>query len=234
MTQNRIFLSISTAYVVAFISLRHLIHELHEFAHMITGRIICGSWGSRDFNNVQAVADKCSPSQLQEAWIALSGPFTNYALMWMGAMVLINSSSAQRKAWGFTLIMVALPFARFITAFFGGGDEMGVAANLVGDRLLARIITVAIVLAIMSYPLFVAYRSIQSKGKVWYFLGFLFIPMLIEGAVVLWFFNYLLGAGLFHERLTWGAPALVIYVLGLIGIVFLFTHRNIPTLYRSS
>jgi hypothetical protein len=43
-------IKLSVGFVIAFISLRFVMHEAHELVHTFVGRVICGCWGPMDFN----------------------------------------------------------------------------------------------------------------------------------------------------------------------------------------
>ena len=41
----------SLPWAVAFVALLFVHNELHEIAHTVVGRLICGAWGPRNFNS---------------------------------------------------------------------------------------------------------------------------------------------------------------------------------------
>ncbi len=43
-------IKLTARFVIAFLSLHFIIHELHELTHTAVGRVICGCWGEKDFN----------------------------------------------------------------------------------------------------------------------------------------------------------------------------------------
>jgi len=222
---------ITIPFVVAFVSLRHIFHELHEFAHMAAGRLLCGMWGSRDFNNVAAIAPQCVKTGTIDLMVGIAGPLFNYCAIWAGALLIRAASTSTGRAWGLTLIFASLPFARLFTAVIGGGDELGIARTYFADPLMARMATISAVVAILAYPLYAAFRLLAGmKHGVLYFLGLLTLPMLLEGAVVLHFCNYLLKLGLGSEIWLMGSPVLVSILLALALIVFALSAGNIAHL----
>jgi hypothetical protein len=233
-SQPRFKLVLSIPFAIAFIALRHLFHELHEFSHMIVGRIICGVWGTRDFNNVHPTSETCL-SNFTNAFIGLEGPMVNYITIWLGAILIRTAKTSSRLSWGMVLIFASLPFARIFTALIGGGDEMGVARNWISNPMLARVTTIAVILSILIYPLYTAFKALYvKKNKGWYFAGFLILPMLLEGMVVLLFFNYLLKMGILNTQNIMGSPLLVwIVLMGMFG-VFIFYSKYVKTLFRNS
>jgi hypothetical protein len=224
---------LSIPFLVAFIALRHLFHELHESAHMIVGRVVCGAWGTRDFNNVHPMVDKCAESHSINVLIGLEGPFVNYVAIWLGTILIRTAKSSNQLSWGLTLIFANLPFARFITTVFGGGDELGKMRNNMSDPMMARLTVIVLISALLIYPLYTAFQALPvKKHKIWWFLGFLLLPMLLEGMVVLLFFNYLLKIGILKEIWIMGAPLLVSVVLIGVLIIFSAFAQYINTLVR--
>jgi hypothetical protein len=227
----RLQLVVTIPFVVAFIALRHLFHELHEFSHMIVGRVICGVWGTRDFNNVHPMSKEWYEAGFNHTLVGLEGPMINYIAIWLGAILISTAKSSSRLSWGLILIFASLPFARIITALFGGGDEFGVARTWISNPMAARVINIAVILSILIYPLYTAFTALYvKKNKGWYFVGFLILPMLLEGMVVLLFFNYLLKMGVLNDSWWMGSPILVWIVLLVMFGVFIFSARYIKSL----
>ncbi|MEP6712828.1 MAG: hypothetical protein ABJA37_10450 [Ferruginibacter sp.] len=172
-TNNHFTVKLSTLYTVAFISLRHIIHEAHEFAHMILGRFLCGVWGTRDFNNVHPMSDAYTENHSGSALLGLEGPFVNYFLIWLGTFLIVYGNTSSKKSWGLTLIFTSLPFARFFTALIGGGDEFGVIKTFISDPLTARVVLISIIVAVLFYPLYIAYKAFKNtQFKRLFFTGF--------------------------------------------------------------
>jgi hypothetical protein len=231
---SRFQLVLSFPFVIAFIALRHLFHELHEFSHMIVGRAICGVWGTRDFNNVHPMSKAWYEAGFNNTLVGLEGPMVNYIAIWLGAILIRTAKTSSRFSWGLVLIFASLPFARFFTALVGGGDEMGVARNWISNPMLARVTTIAVILSILIYPLYTAFKALYvKKNKGWYFAGFLILPMLLEGTVVLLFFNYLLKIGILNVQNIMGSPLLVWIVLMGMGTVFIFSMQYVKSLIRN-
>ncbi|HEY5798603.1 MAG TPA: hypothetical protein VIT92_00205, partial [Burkholderiaceae bacterium] len=214
-------------------AMRHLLHELHEFGHMSAARLLCGGWGARDFNNVAAIPAGCQVTPMVDLTVGLAGPLVNYLGVWIGALLILNAKSAPRAAWGLALIFACLPFARLFTALIGGGDEMAIARSYIEHPALARAACIALVAAVLAFPLLTAWQALAGSGRrAWLFLGFLLLPMLLEGAVILWFCNSLLQLGVLSQTWAFGAPGLVIVVLALAAIVFAAMSTAIASLLR--
>lgn len=198
---------------------------------MAMARLFCGAWGTRDFNNVHPIAEHCNLPLFQNILAGMAGPATNYLTMWLGTVLIRTAKTSKGLAWGLTLIFASFPFARLFTVLIGGGDETGIAKSLIANPTLARLAAITVVLSIISFPLYTAFKALFVKRqKGWYFLGFLLVPMLLEGAVVLLFLNHLLELGVLTQPSLMGAPSLVFLVLVFATAVFAASAGFIKTL----
>lgn len=215
--------------VIAFLSLRHIFHEIHEFAHMIVGRLICGYWGSRDFNRVQPISEGCENNEHLYVLAAIAGPLFNYFMIGTGTWILIKYfQNPRRVAMGIILIFASLPFARFFTVLIGGGDELGIIRSFIEEPLASRIVGITAVTLLLAYPLFKVFCALPQNRRHHYFWGLLLFPMILEGAVVLGFFNFLLANGFLSQPGIFGAPVLVIIVFIFSLVTFLFYRKSLP------
>ena len=222
---------ISAAFLVAFVAMRHILHELHEFGHMTAARLLCGGWGTRDFNNVASIPSGCNVTTGIDLAVALAGPMVNYVGVWVGVLLIRSGRTTSKTTWGLALIFACLPFARLFTAMIGGGDEMGVARAYFANPALARAVCIAVVAAVLAYPLWTAWQAlVGARRRFWLFIGFLILPMLLEGAVILLFFNYVLKQHVLNQTWAFGAPGLIIVVLLAAIAVFAAFARHISTL----
>jgi hypothetical protein len=203
-------LKLSFGYIVTFLLLTVVMLELHEMAHIITGRIICGDWGTRDFN-VWSLCKDCSAHH-PNSWLAtLAGPLFSFALMWLG-MFLLNSTNENLKALGFSLIFANIPFGRISQAMMGSGDEMIVTKELLKGSLshTQMILTCSIILLIAGLPPIIkAYCSLNNKISWLYILGFLTLPLVFILMYVLTALNTLLNSGYLASSLIMGTPLLI-------------------------
>lgn len=100
-------------WAVALLPLVMVVHEAHESAHTLVGRLACGQWAERDFSR-WSIGGGCD-----SVWPTLAGPLFSYALMALGA-----GFARGRLRWpGLALIFAANPLARMVTAAMGRGDE---------------------------------------------------------------------------------------------------------------
>jgi hypothetical protein len=222
-------LVLTWSFVLAFLVFRHLMHEAHEFAHMIAGRLSTGEWGTRDFNNVQPFSTNVAPALTAEIITALAGPLVNYLGCLIGGIVIHKSKEIRTVAMGLVLIFACLPFARIFTAIMGGGDEYGIMRLFISNAVVARTVTIATVTALFAWPLYKAYRSLPIKNRLRNYFAFLFAPMLIEGALVLGLLNRVLKSGVLAQGSYFGAPLFVLVVLGFCVLFLLFMGPRLTT-----
>ncbi len=237
-------LRLSAAFLAAFAALRYLLHELHEFAHMGMARALCGTWGTRDFNNVHPIAETCVKTAATDPLVSLAGPATNYLTLWLAALLLLPRGQGpahpaqrapDRLAWGLALAFAALPLARLFTAVMGGGDELGLARSLMDTPWTARVLTVLMITGVMAWPLWQVFKALRSAGRGWgFFVLALLLPMLVEGALVQGLLNRLLLQGQLGslEGLAWGAPAAVLALLLAAGLAFALLARRVADVCR--
>lgn len=203
-------------------------HEAHEIAHTALGRIICGAWGERDFN-VWGLAEGCNQSDLVSMLPTYFGPIFTFVMIWIGAFLLKPENSIQKKSFGFAFIFANMPFARIITAVFGGGDEVYATNILLDNYSLAWAIGLIAILLILVYPLYKAFISIQ-KNRILWFLLFFFAPMVIDLVVVLGLMNSLLEKGILANYWILGSPVLVSLWTIFVISVFILMRKHIFTL----
>lgn len=214
-------LRISFSYFFSFLLLLIIMMELHEIAHIVVGRILCGCWGPRDFN-VWSLCETCE-ERVPLSWLAtLAGPLFSFALMWLG-MALLKSSDPARAAIGLSMIFTNIPFGRITTVMLGGGDEMVVVRHfLKGDMGRTGMILIGsmIVLAAGLPPIVQAYRSIKNGRALLYILGFITLPLAFLLLYTLIGLNTLLESGFLANVWIMGTPLLI--TLHTIGALMLF------------
>lgn len=198
--------------LLTFIFFFFLMHELHELAHIITGRIICGCWGTRDFN----VWDLCKGCDLKpQAVIAIfAGPLFTFTMLWIGRYWLKHGRSVQHRSLGLIFILGNMQFGRIYMAATGSGDEITGFRTLFlnpdhSNLLLIRIITVTIVSVICVPPLITAYKSIANKRKILLYAAFIILPLVLDTIIILIFLNGILEKGTLNQVWIMGTPLLV-------------------------
>lgn len=179
-----------------------VVHELHEFAHTLTGRLVCGAWAERDFNRWDVPG--CA-----SWWPTAAGPLLSFTLMWIG-LALARTRSRQWLA--IALVFAANPLARVFTVAMGGGDEMVLARMAAHVEVASpglRLLVLALVLALATPPVIAAWHAMRDwPHRAWAMAALLPMGMLVTGVVLFLGFNRLLHAGVLDAPLL-GAPALV-------------------------
>jgi hypothetical protein len=205
---------------VAWSFLLLAIHEAHELAHAVAGRLVCGHWPVRDFNAWRFVGE-CT-SYLPTA----AGPAFSYALMFIGALL----AHRTKHRWaGIALLFAANPFARIFTAIMGGGDEMvvGQYVSQSATRTLSlRLAVLAFVVAICGSAIVAGWRAMKTvPRKALVFALLLAWPMILTGVALFVVGNGLLNAGVLASPMIGGAPLLVLLVSGAAAVLAALTLR---------
>lgn len=181
-----------------------VVHEAHELAHTVTGRVLCGTWASRDFNSWNiAGCERWEPTA--------AGPLLSYGLMWFG--LLLERGQSTRLRWmAVPLIFAANPLARMLTVAMGGGDEWVLAREMLGSAISPgglRIATLAVVSLLVVPPLRAAWRDMGGWAhRPGMFVLLSVAGMLVSGVVLFQVFNRLVRAGWLAVPIA-GAPMLV-------------------------
>ena len=199
--------------LLVFLFLFFLMHELHELAHIITGRIICGCWGTRDFN----VWDLCNDCLKAKPWAIVAtfaGPIFTFTMLWLGRYWLIHGKSPEYRSLGLIFILSNMQFGRMYMAATGSGDEAwGLRYLLVNhdhsNVFTIRIATFLIVSAICLPPLITAYKSISNRRKILVYGCFLILPLVLDTIIILMLLNGLLEKGLLNQVYIMGSPILI-------------------------
>jgi protein-S-isoprenylcysteine O-methyltransferase Ste14 len=201
-------------------------HEGHELIHTGVGRVICGAWGSRDFN-VWSLAEGC------ESWVpTLMGPLFSWALMWIGVSFL-RSDNEVRRWTGLSFIFAPNPLGRLLPALLGGGDEGVVARHFLGNEgPWARLAVIAVSVTIILPCLVAAWKALPERRRpLWFFLLFI-LGILVTGPLFLVLGNRMLAQGIMTEPGIMGAPQLVelFTLLSVVGLVATWTRMLPPVI----
>ncbi len=216
-------LKLTLPYVLTFLALTFVMHEIHEIVHTSIGRLICGCWGQRDFN-AWGLCDGCETNSYA-ILSTLAGPVFTFMMIWYGSFLLHKDN--KQKAFGFSLIFANIPFGRLFNPIFGGGDEVVVVNSLADNWNLSRIIVLILIILIVAYPLIKAYKLIENRNKIGWFLMFLLLPFVIDILIVLLGMNTLLVLGLLNSYWILGSPVLVTVWTITVTLVYVLTRKNI-------
>lgn len=226
-------LKLNAKFIIAFLTLTFVMHEAHEIVHTSIGRLICGCWGERDFN-VWGLCGDCSEEKPYSIIATFAGPIFTFGMIWLGASWLGQNRTNKEKTLGFSLLFANMPFARILTAAFGGGDEVYGLNKILENHQLAWIIGLGLLLLISFYPLYKAYHFIENKYKIGWFLLFLLVPVFIDLLVVLGLMNTLLQKGILSNYWILGSPVLVTVWTVSVLVIFLVARKGIYTLEKSA
>ena len=199
-----------------------LMHELHELAHIITGRILCGAWGTRDFN-VWQLCEPCNVSYPQIATFA--GPIFTFVMLWLGRYWLKHGSSTSIRSLGLVFIFGNMPFGRMYMAATGSGDEVyGLRSLFINsdhsNLLWVKLLGFVIVALICVPPLVTAYRAIANKRKLIIFVSLLILPLMLDTVILLILLNGVLAKGILNQVFIMGTPLLVtLWFISCLAIV---------------
>lgn len=186
-------------------------HELHELTHVITGRLICGGWGTRDFN----VWDLCKTCNVTYPQIAtFAGPLFTFAMLWLGRYLIKNSSFTRVGSFGLVMILGNMPFGRVYMAAMGSGDEaFGLRSLLLNaghsNLLIIRLLNFVIVTLICLPPLITAYHCMANKHKLLLFAALLIVPLILDTVILLICLNGILSKGFLARVYFMGTPVLI-------------------------
>ncbi|HEX8393934.1 MAG TPA: hypothetical protein VF665_16445 [Longimicrobium sp.] len=194
-------------WLAAFSVLALVMHEAHELAHTIVGRVLCGAWAERDFNAWSLPASCTTPVP------TAAGPVFSAAGMLLG--IVLARRAEWRQRWvGIALIFACNPLARIITTLMRGGDELTVVRNLSGGSVSpgAFWATAALVVVVFGGGIVAGWRATASvQHRVAGFVAVLIGPMVITGTLLFVVLNGLLKRGVMAAPVA-GMPGLVLAV----------------------
>jgi hypothetical protein len=226
-------IKLTPAYIFTFLLLTFLLAELHEIAHTAIGRLICGCWGKRDFNEWSLCAS-CDSNPL--GFIStMTGPIFTFAMAYWGASLLNKNNSINKITFGFSLVFASASFGRLFNVWpFGGGDEFTVFYNQVfhEQRTISLIAAFVLIAVIIFYPLRKAYFFIENKNRIWHFIAFLILPFVAVIAMILGVLNSVLASGFLKEDWILGSPKVVTLWTVLVLVLFFLTRKNLNQLYK--
>lgn len=190
-------------WLAAFVPLIVVAHEMHELAHTVSGRIVCGEWAQRDFNRWSI--DHCA------SWVPTAmGPAFSFALMAAG-VALARVPHGGRRWLALALIFAANPLARIITVGTGHGDELLVAhmlSGIEGPSTTLYLLTLACVLLLAGSAIVMGWHATRGlRARAPTFALLLAAAMLVTGPGAA-AFNHLLQSGVLDQPVA-GAPLLV-------------------------
>jgi hypothetical protein len=204
-------------------------HEMHELAHIFAGRVICGCWGTRDFN-VWDLCKDCTNVNPLSVWATFAGPLFTFVMLWIGWCLLKYAKSPTCRSLGIVFILGNMQFGRIYMAGMGQGDEIwGFRSIFLNQNHsnfeIIRIITFLIVVIICLPPLIAAYKAIANKRKILIYISFLIVPLIFDTAIILILLNGILEKGVLSQVWIMGTPLLITiwFVVCLLVIITNFS-----------
>jgi hypothetical protein len=172
-------LKVHPVYVLCFLMLVFLVHEIHDWSHVLVVRAACHCWPLRIFDHWEICG---TPSAGQHALIAIAGPLINVVLFLTGYSLLNPENTTEEISLGVALVFAALPLNYLIAAFSGGGDITDCVRWMqrhgpMSNRHFATGLGLVIVLAIVLPGLIRAFRRLPGYiGKFIAFPLFFLLP----------------------------------------------------------
>jgi hypothetical protein len=224
-------LSITWKYLLAFIALNMIAGELHEQVHINTGYLICGCYGTRDFNVWNTCAQCNHPAW---AFLAtLAGPLFSCSLMWLGTCMFLKCSRLSGKSIGFSILFANLPFARIFTALTGRGDEKVVLQTLLGDdgnMITIKLLNVLLVSLICLPPIILVFKKLDRTNRWWVITGFSVLPLIFGMLYQRMLLNQLLQNGFGADIFMIGTPNIILFHFILMLMILYRFRKSIPGL----
>jgi hypothetical protein len=226
-------LNLTPLYVISFLCLVFLVHELHDWAHTLMARLISGSWGPRGFDS-WGFDPSTTPSNGQQALAILAGPVINLLLLYMGWALMANEDATPEQSVGISLVLACLPMAMIFGAFTGGGDIINGLHLLFTKtnhttRLNPRLFTFIGLLITVFFCVPALIRAFillpGGPGKVVFFPIFLLAPIWIDKLVEGNLLNRLLVGVGEHEAYFWVLGWTILMLIG-----WLVTRRSMAGL----
>lgn len=215
-------------YLIAFFSLHMLMMECHEQVHLLTGYLICGCYGERNFN-VWSLCETCSHPGL--SWlVSLSGPVFTYGMVWLGLWWFTKGEDDKLRWQGFALLFANLPFARVFTSLTNRGDEKTAFMTLLGPQStphLPHLLAVTVTLICCFLPIILLYRKLRLPYKGLIVTGFVILPMIAGMFYSHRFLNGLLANGWLSQTHILGTPDAVILHAGIMLLLYVNTRRSL-------
>lgn len=176
-------LRITWKYCLALYFMAMLYSSLHELAHHFTGYLVCGKWGYKTFNYFSTA---CEDKPDNMSYLATyAGPLYTFIMLWIGAWLLKKKDATEyQKQFGFAMIFALMPWQRMVMPFFKMNDEYYISAKLFGQTPLTFWTVIIVVWVICLPPLIIAYKAIQNKNRMLWFLLFSFLlPYILWGPI---------------------------------------------------
>jgi len=219
--------------VLSFFCLVFLIHEVHDWAHFLTGASFCGCLGNRAFD-YWAPCTLCNSSTGGLALATLAGPLVNTLILWGGWMMMHPDNPPEKQSVGYCMVFAALPLPRIMAALVGGGDDTWALRQLFQRSPGSHHHFVAgagllIVVVLCLPPLIRAFMLVAGWiQRIFWFLVFLVLPGMVDHWLVGKELNRLMADGfLSHQILRGGAQLFLFVWLAVVLTLYLLTMKSL-------
>jgi hypothetical protein len=221
-------------YLLAFFSLVFLLHEVHDWVHVIVSGALCHCWGMRGFDTWTPCSN-CTPGGNQQVVGLLIAALVINVVIWASWFLMHPGNSMRRRSIGFSLLFASLPVMRIWHACLRDADETSafraffqhprgqVAHFLVLGAALAFVLLMTLPALVRAFMLLPGW-----KLKLLLYPLFLFLPGLIDHWVVHDQMQQLLLSGTFPNFIMRGVPTLVMAWLLINLTVYLLTRWSLP------
>ncbi len=209
------------SYALAFLLLEFACMQAHELIHHLTGRVVCGAWGTMTFSLFH-LAPECFETRKIALLSTFAGPALSYFLMWVGMLLLLKNRGG---LFGLSLIFANLPFARFITVAMAGGDELVIGRRVIGAGAYPLVLC-AVVLVLLP-PLIVALKAIANKRRWSIFLSFLLLTLAYDALTKRVLLAPLVERWEMFASPVWGIPLFIICVDAFVLIALAYFSRKL-------
>ena len=229
-------IKLSLQYFIAFFTLVFLVHEIHDWAHVLVARAFCGCWGTRAFDSWTPCVS-CLHGGRGVIPATIAGPAVNYIIIWWGLALMFPEEPPQRQSLGFSLIMAALPLPRILGACSGGGDETSTMRQLFqhpgGSNPYIVAAAGLLIVLLLNIPALVRIFFLMPKwwGKLLVLPAFLVIPPMVDHWLVSVELNKLLAEGMFSRLIMRGVPQAIVFWLFFLIVIFLLTCRSLVSFF---
>lgn len=222
---------LSWQYCLAFMAFTFVFGQLHEIAHLTAAYFVCGHPGQQIDFNLWRPSRRCESSQY--AYIpTIFGPLFSYMCMWMG-FFLLRSNNSKRWPAAFVLVLGNVAFARMLTAGMGGGDETTVLKALLAGQpvRLIKAIGFVLVVSLAFPPLYMVYKRLSARHRLWILAGFCFVPLVIMMLYEFMLLGKILKAGFLAQPHFLGIADFIYLHTALMAIVVILFRK---TLFKAS
>jgi len=229
-------IKLSPLYILSFFALVFLIHEMHDWIHVLVARAVCGCWGTKAFD-YWTLCSRATVTSRGNVLITMAGPLFNYLVICWGWELMQPENELHQKSLGFSLVFASLPFPRIMGALAGGGDETSSLKQIFlhadgGNRHFVSLAGLLIVLVLTLPALYRAFMLVAGWWGKLMVLGFLVLPGYVDRLVVGGLLNKMLDNGILYHQVWTGFSQAVMAWLLLLVVLLILTGRYLSWVFE--